>query len=73
MSRNQLAKRLSKVNGIDLDQQLELLKQRDKNIELDDYFTAFVMDKIRQDEFQACKRREWQEENNKLGGNEDEK
>jgi len=46
------------TNGFaDVGQKLEQLKQRQKDIVCSDYFTAFVMDKIRQDE------------NKKLGGN----
>jgi len=52
-----LAKGLAKMNGLNVEQQLELLKQRQEDIKLNGYFTAFVMDRIRQ------------EENKKLGGN----
>jgi len=46
------------TNGYaDVGKKLELLKQRQKDIVCSDYFTAFVMDKIRQ------------EKNKKLGGN----
>jgi len=46
------------TNGFaDVGRKLELLKQRQKDIALGDYFTAFVMDRIRQ------------EKNKKLGGN----
>jgi len=46
------------TNGFaDVGQKLELLRQRQKDIALGNYFTAFVMDKIRQ------------EKNKKLGGN----
>ena len=53
------------ANGYaDVEQRLNLLKQRQNDIgikpKLGDYFTAFVMDKIRQ------------EENKKSGGNGDE-
>ena len=41
-----LAKYLSKEKGIDIDEALKLLKQRNKNIEVNGYFTAMVMDKI---------------------------
>ena len=51
-----LAKGLAKMNGLTVEQQLKLLRQRQKDIVCSDYFTAFVMDKIRQ------------EKNNKLGG-----
>jgi len=51
-----LAKGLAKMNGLNVEQQLELLKQRQEDIKLNGYFTAFVMDKIRQ------------EKNKKLGG-----
>jgi len=62
------------TNGFtDVKQRLELLKQRQKDIVCSDYFTAFVMDKIRQDESNAIKKHEWQKENNKLGGNGDER
>ena len=62
------------ANGYaDVEQRLNLLKQRQNDIgikpKLGDYFTAFVMDKIRQDEFNACKKYEWQKENKKSGGN----
>ena len=46
------------TNGFaDVGQKLELLRQRQKDIVCSGYFTAFVMDKIRQ------------EKNKKLGGN----
>lgn len=72
MSLRKLAKKLVKGNDVDLEKEFELLKRRQKDIEINGYFTAMIMDKIRQDEFQACKKHEWEEENNKLGGNEDE-
>jgi len=56
MTLKPLVKGLAKMNGLDVEQQLELLKQRQEDIELNGFFTAFVMDKIRQ------------EKNNKLGG-----
>ena len=54
------------ANGYaDVDQRLDLLRQRQKDIgvkpKVSDYFTAFVMDKIRQGE------------NKKSGGNGDER
>jgi len=50
------------TNGFaDVGRKLELLKQRQKDIALGDYFTAFVMDRIRQGK------------NKKLGGNGDER
>jgi len=57
MSLKLLAKGLAKVNGLNVEQALDLVKQRQKDIVCSDYFTAFVMDQIRQ------------EKNNKLGGN----
>ena len=57
MSLKLLAKGLAKVNGLNVEQALDLVKQRQKDIVCNDYFTAFVMDKIRQ------------EKNKKLGGN----
>ena len=56
MNLKKLAKYLSKANGIDIDEALKLLKQRNKNIEVNGYFTAMVMDRIRQDEFNAIKK-----------------
>jgi len=57
MTLKPLVKGLAKMNGLNVEQQLELLKQRQEDIKLNGYFTAFVMDKIRQ------------EKNKKLGGN----
>ena len=57
MTLKPLVKGLAKMNGLDVEQQLELLKQRQEDIKLNGFFTAFVMDKIRQ------------EKNKKLGGN----
>ena len=46
------------TNGFtDVGQKFELLRQRQEDIKLNGFFTAFVMDKIRQ------------EKNKKLGGN----
>jgi len=56
MNLKKLAKYLSKAKGIDIDEALKLLKQRNKNIEVSGYFTAMVMDRIRQDEFNAIKK-----------------
>jgi len=57
------------TNGyVDVKQRLELLRQRQRDIELGDYFTAFVMDKIRQDESNAYGKHEWEKKNNKLKG-----
>ena len=56
MTLKPLVKGLAKMNGLNVEQQLELLKQRQEDIKLNGYFTAFVMDRIRQ------------EKNNKLGG-----
>ena len=41
-----LAKHLARANGIDIDEALKLLKQRNKNTEVNGYFTAMVMYKI---------------------------
>ena len=69
MSLKKLAKYLAKENGIDIDEALKLLKQRNKNIEVNGYFTAMVMDYIRQDEFNTIKKNEYEKEkNNKLRG-----
>ena len=57
MTLKPLVKGLAKMNGLNVEQQLELLKQRQEDIELNGFFTAFVMDKIRQ------------KKNKKLGGN----
>ena len=57
MTLKPLVKGLAKMNGLNVEQQLELLKQRQEDIRLNGFFTAFVMDKIRQ------------EKNKKLGGN----
>jgi len=57
MTLKPLVKGLAKMNGLNVEQQLELLKQRQEDIKLNGFFTAFVMDKIRQ------------EKNKKLGGN----
>jgi len=57
MTLKPLVKGLAKMNGLNVEQQLELLKQRQEDIKLNGYFTAFVMDRIRQ------------EKNKKLGGN----
>jgi len=56
MTLKPLVKGLAKMNGLNVEQQLELLKQRQEDIKLNGFFTAFVMDKIRQDK------------NKKLGG-----
>lgn len=38
------------ANGsTDVEQKLKLLRQRQKDIELGDYFTAFTMDRIRRE------------------------
>jgi len=68
MSLKLLAKGLAKTNGLNVEQALDLVKQRQKDIALSDYFTAFVMDKIRQDEANAYEKHEYQEKNNKLRG-----
>jgi len=68
MSLKKLAKHLSKEKEIDIDKALKLLKQQNKNIEVNGYFTAMVMDYIRQDEFNAIKKNEYEKENNKLRG-----
>jgi len=70
MTLKPLVKGLAIMNGLNVEQQLELLKQRQEDIKLNGFFTAFVMDKIRQDESNACKKQEWQEENKKLRGEE---
>jgi len=57
MTLKPLVKGLAIMNGLNVEQQLELLKQRQEDIKLNGFFTAFVMDKIRQ------------EKNKKLGGN----
>jgi len=62
MSLKKLAKYLAKEKGIDIDEALKLLKQRNKNIEVNGYFTAMVMDYIRQDEFNAIKKNRNKEE-----------
>ena len=67
-SLKKLAKYLAKKNGIDIDEALKLLKQRNKNIEVNGYFTTMVMDRIRQDEFNVIKKNEYEKENNKLRG-----
>ena len=67
-SLKKLAKYLSKEKEIDIDEALKLLKQRNKNIEVNGYFTAMVMDRIRQDEFNAIKKNEYEKENKKLRG-----
>ena len=69
MTLKPLVKGLAKMKGLDVEQQLELLKQRQEDIKLNGFFTAFVMDKIRQDEANAYEKYLWQKENNKLGGN----
>ena len=68
MSLKKLAKHLSKEKEINIDEALKLLKQRNKNIEVNGYFTAMVMDRIRQDEFNAIKKNEYEKENKKLRG-----
>ena len=68
MNLKKLAKHLSKEKEINIDEALKLLKQRNKNIEINGYFTAMVMDRIRQDEFNAIKKNEYEKENNKLRG-----
>ena len=68
MNLKKLAKHLSKEKEIDIDEALKLLKQRNKNIEVNGYFTAMVMDRIRQDEFNAIKKNEYEKENKKLRG-----
>ena len=57
MTLKPLVKGLARMNGLNVEQQLELLKQRQEDIKLNGFFTAFVMDRIRQ------------EKNKKLGGN----
>ena len=57
MTLKPLVKGLAKMNGLDVEQQLKFLKQRQEDIKLNGFFTAFVMDRIRQ------------EKNKKLGGN----
>jgi len=57
MTLKPLAKGLAKTNGLNVEQTLNLVKQRQEDIKLNGFFTAFVMDKIRQDK------------NKKLGGN----
>ena len=68
MSLKKLAKYLSKEKEIDIDEALKLLKQRNKNIEINGYFTTMVMARIRQDEFNAIKKNEYEKENKKLRG-----
>ena len=68
MSLTLLAKGLSKTNGLNVRQELNLLKQRQEDIKLNGFFTAFVMDKIRQDESNAYKKYEWEKNNKKLKG-----
>ena len=68
MNLKKLAKHLSKEKEINIDEALKLLKQRNKNIEINGYFTAMVMDRIRQDEFNAIKKNEYEKENKKLRG-----
>ena len=68
MNLKKLAKHLSKEKEINIDEALKLLKQRNKNIEINGYFTAMVMDRIRQDEFNVIKKNEYEKENNKLRG-----
>lgn len=50
MGLEKIAKKLAKGSDIDIEEELKLLRQRQKRIELNDYFTAFTMEKIRQDE-----------------------
>ena len=57
MTLKPLVKGLAKMNGLNVEQQLKLLRQRQEDIKLNGFFTAFVMDRIRQ------------EKNKKLGGN----
>jgi len=64
-SLKKLAKYLSKEKEIDIDEALKLLKQRNKNIEVNGYFTAMVMDRIRQDEFNTVKKNGYEKEKNK--------
>jgi len=66
MTLKPLVKGLAKMNGLNVEQQLELLKQRQEDIKLNGFFTAFVMDKIRQDEANAYEKYLWEKENNKL-------
>jgi len=68
MSLKLLANGLAKTNGLTVEQALDLVKQRQKDIACSDYFTAFVMDKIRQDEANAYKKHEYLKNNNKLKG-----
>ena len=68
MTLKPLVKGLAKMNGLNVEQQFELLKQRQEDIELNGFFTAFVMDKIRQDESNAYKKYEWEKNNKKLKG-----
>jgi len=56
MTLKPLVKGMARMNGLNVEQQLELLKQRQEDIKLNGFFTAFVMDRIRQ------------EKNKKLGG-----
>jgi len=68
MTLKPLVKGLAKMNGLNVEQQLELLKQRQEDIELNGFFTAFVMDKIRQDEANAYGKYQYLKENKKLKG-----
>ena len=68
MSLKLLAKGLAKTNGLNVEQALDLVKQRQKDIVCSDYFTAFVMDKIRQDEANAYGKYEYLKNNKKLKG-----
>lgn len=72
MSLKQLAKGLARLNNNTVDEEFELLRRRQRNIERYDYLTAFRRDNIRIDEFNAYEKYKWQKENKRLGGNENE-
>jgi len=56
----------------DNSQELKILKERQRNIDKYGFLRAFKMDIKRLDEFNAYEKYEWERENERLGGNENE-
>lgn len=62
MSLKQLAKRLVKCNGRTAEEEEEILKRRQRDINLYGYLGAFRRDRMSYEKY------EWQRKNNRLGG-----
>lgn len=72
MSLKQLAKKLAQHNDMEIEEELSILKRRQRDINRYGFLTAFKRDNVRIDEYNAYEKYKWQKENKKLGGNENE-